>query len=408
MSLHQPPAVPDTPDLTRYAQFLKTPSEDWQARADMGITDSELEVLHKLMVEDPASWRNLYYCINIARLADNLYALKFNGITIAQLRQKLSRVDQRHYRKGTEEIQETRSFRFWPVFEHICRERTSLPNPTTVIIELELRLLTPEPNFNAYWMTVRSGLIDEVIELAQWIMREDLSEDTHERLWRIVYLPPANTFCRVILSQEYKRESHTFPLKPQYFNHLRKAAEGKRFEADKHPIPKMPHKMHSSEELAAAEHGFLEAILKYDSGKGPSDTYLMHQIRWRLGDEFDKRSSNGLLHSRIESSGGSLDAPAFNPYTGESDLLMHDTVADPRPGIDQILEDADVKKNALAMLKQELESDFYQMLLAGTPMKEIAAALGKSDGTTYKRFERALKAVRLRLGFKQPKKRKRP
>ena len=58
--------------IDRSERYLKTPTEDWQSREAIGLTDSDLDSLHNGAILGTESWR-FYYAVNLAHLADLHY-----------------------------------------------------------------------------------------------------------------------------------------------------------------------------------------------------------------------------------------------------------------------------------------------------------------------------------------------
>ncbi len=123
-------------DLSRFEQFLAIPVEDFQGRATLALTETEMEELHTLMVKEDVS-RDFYHLVNIAMKADLLFQNGFRekGWTIGALRKQMNRVQVRTFTQGDESIHEHISNRCWPLFRHVRRTRQG---PGTRIEEVEL------------------------------------------------------------------------------------------------------------------------------------------------------------------------------------------------------------------------------------------------------------------------------
>ncbi len=344
---------PSKANLQRYRAYLRTPVEDWKAREELAINLKDLAILHKAWLGGSAPL-SLYKAVRTILVADTLYKkdpdrCEAEGWPIIRFRWWLSRKKTRRYLEGGYEVHETISYHTHPVCDHITRVRTKLPRPTEIETELEFRYLHPIQDFEATWKRWQRELQEEAIELTQWIYETQLRED----LLCMVFLPASKgIFYRYTVSDGTNHRSAALPLAEAYSGMLRKKAFKYRLSADKGEVFEVPLQEHSSDELSEALTAFLKGIRSYQPGRGapaagleritrqglfrafkhlsaglsPAELAELEYDPWWQPPKTDKQGpadkdasdahKKRRLYSRIENSGGSLDAPTSGEEEG--------------------------------------------------------------------------------------------
>ncbi len=380
----------------RYHDYLATAVEDWDARDKIELTDEEIDALHKARFVGEKGGE-LYYAIQTIRKADHIYKNRHifhdgSRWTIQFIRWMLTRERTRKYVKAKDDVSETLSYRNWPLFAHITRECTSLPQPTRLEVEIEFQLFYPVPDFDAEWKRWQRELQEEAIELAQWVYQDERRWD----LLSVVFMPDReDVIYRYTLTCGTHRKSETFPLMQAYDDMIRKTAAKYQLSPDKGKIYGVPLQRHSSDELSEAIEGFRQGILTYDPEQGApagwlkriTQQRLIHAFRdqsmqlspaelkaiecdsfWKPPDTDEQgaideptQDKRRRLYSKSETSGGSLDDPLGD---AEDPLLRHETLPSPEPTPeDQALlsEQRELDEQVKQFMRKELGEEFYRL-----------------------------------------------
>ena len=383
-----------TPDLSRFERYLSTPAEDIQGRSDFNLTETEVGELHALAVQGEVSW-DLYHQISNAQTADFIYrnSGQERGWNIGFIRKQLGRTTYRHYSSSGEDIHEWISWRLFPKGLHIERTR-SQKDPLRIIEEVELAF-SPDADLEGLWERQRPGLEEEGIGLLQKFPDDQFVQD-------MCFLPGDPAFeVLLVLSAGEQRKELTFPIALRYKPLLKDLEKEYTLDVTKTTLDhNQPLQRAKTEEIQEALAGLWKAVHKYDKSIGiPIPAYIENQLRWHMGEEFKRRSTDvedqetgePVLKARTERTGGSLDDPRRDTDGTETGTLG-DTIAAPQaePPDQRIL-----LQQILEFLVDPIDKEIVRLTCKGKSQKEIGEKVGISQpaiSTRLKRMGKRLKS----------------
>jgi hypothetical protein len=384
------------PDLSRFREYLSIPVEDHAARARLGITDKEMDLLHDLLIKK-AITREFYYEVRFAKTADFIYAQegRERAWTIQYIREQLNRTETREYEEGDESVHEFISHKLWPKCVVKERERRGADSRC---YEVEL--------------VFADGVDVDQLQEEDWAIFEreaiQLAQTHQDNEWvkEVTFLPPEGISYRVVFATAGgKRKARDFPLALQYFPLLKKFArlplEDTRFDSPNNPADTA--QRYSRIEIGEGQLGLWQAVLNYD----PETVrhipgYLEQQVQWHMSEQFDSLSTEAwkdlrpsgekrVLKKRLERSGGELDTLLSEDDSATEASTLGDRLPAPDP---YSVEDSIHLQQIIAAIPDPIDRKIVYGLARDMTQREVALQLGITPSAVNQRVKRLQPIVR--------------